>query len=187
MGRTRLGIMAALALAVLASHPAKAQQARYTSETEVGVLWTDANLAKPVALTLQTYHAAQLTDYFSVGASAGYDEYFDFSVLPVGLGARGILPGRKGSWYAGMAVGCGLMWLEKNTPASWYDGGTFFNPSIGRRWKPRGQAYDRYLLNIGFKQQVLTKNTANAVFGPGAYDTEKFTLGRMSVRFGLVF
>lgn len=136
-------------LMLAASLSAGAQQARYTSETEAGVLWAPANVVKPVALTLQTYHAAQFSDYFSVGASAGYDEYFDFSVLPVGLGVRGILPGRRrGSWYAGMAVGYGLMWLEKSTPASSYEGGTFFNPSIGRRWKPKGKEHDRYLINV---------------------------------------
>ena len=187
MDMANLGRTVGCALFVLASLSAGAQQARYTSETEAGIMWTPANLVKPVVFTLQTYHAAQLTDYFSIGASAGYDEYFDFSVLPVGLGARAMLPGRKGSWYAGMAVGYGLMWLEKSTPASWYDGGTFFNPSIGRRWKPKGKKYDRYLLNIGYKQQVLSRNTANPAFGPGAHNTDKFTLKRMSVRFGLVF
>lgn len=168
---------------------AHAQQIKYVNETEVGVLWTTANLVSPVALSIQSYNAVEFSgyNYMSIGATVGYDEYFDFSVLPLSLGWRGILPLEKRSLYLGLEVGYGFTWLEKNTGAERYDGGMMVNPHVGWRWKPKGKEQDRYLISLGYKRQTVTRHAANQWYGPGSYETEKFRMNRMSVRLGMIF
>ncbi|WP_257667858.1 hypothetical protein [Parapedobacter tibetensis] len=163
----------------------RGQSLRYANETEIGTLWSGANFFSPVALTVQSFNGVQFARVMSMGLTVGVDEYFGLRIVPITLGARVILPKKRVSPYVGMEVGYGFAWFEKRTDTQWHDGGVVFNPSMGLRWKAKGK--DRYLVSIGYKRQVASLHTANTILGPEAYNTEKYTLNRMAIRFGVVF
>ena len=165
--------------------PVHGQKINYTNETEIGTLWSRANFFSPIALTAQTFHGVQFDRILSMGVTAGIDEYFGLRVVPIAVGSRAVLPCERVSPYLGVEVGYGFTWFEKQTHTEWHDGGMMFNPAIGLRWKANGR--DRYLISIGYKRQVVTQNTANAIQGPGAYNSSRYTLNRMAVRFGMIF
>lgn len=166
-------------------NPLQGQTVRYTNETEIGTLWSSANFFSPVALTLQSFHGVQFNRILSMGITAGIDEYFGLRVVPIAVGARGVLPGRKVSPYIGVEIGYGFTRFEKKSDTEWHDGGMVFNPAIGLRWKAGGS--DRYLLSVGYKRQVTTQHIANPAWGPKAYNSSQYTLNRMAVRFGMMF
>lgn len=165
--------------------PLLGQTINYTNETEIGVMWSEANFFSPVAATVQTFHGVQFGRVLSMGLTAGIDEYFGLHVVPIAVGSRAALPRKRVSPYLGVEVGYGFTWLEKKTSGEWHDGGTVFNPTIGLRWKVSDK--DRYLINIGYKRQAVAKHTADTVWGPGSFQTAAYTLNRMTVRFGMIF
>lgn len=172
-------------VAVVLDSPLYGQAINYTNETEIGVMWSRANFFSPVAATVQTFHGVQFDGVLSMGLTAGFDEYFGLHVVPIAVGSRGVLPGEKVSPYVGVDVGYGFTWLEKKTTSEWHDGGMVVNPAIGLRWKARGK--DRYLFNIGYKRQSVAEHTTDAMRGPGSFHTARYTLNRMTVRFGVIF
>lgn len=174
-----------MGMAVAGSGSLHGQTINYTNETEIGVMWSQANFFSPVAATVQTFHGVQFNGVLSMGLTAGLDEYFGLHVVPIAVGTRGVLPGRKVSPYLGVDVGYGFTWLEKRTASESHDGGMVFNPAIGLRWKAGGK--DRYLVNVGYKRQAVAEHTANAALGPSAFHTARYTLNRMTVRFGMIF
>lgn len=176
---------AVVIMAVVASSPLRGQTINYTNETEIGVMWSQANFFSPVAAMVQTFHGVQFDKVLSMGLTAGLDEYFGLHVIPIAIGTRGVLPGERASPYVGVEVGYGFTWLEKKTTSEWHEGGMVFNPAIGLRWKTGGK--DRYLFNIGYKRQSVAEHTADAMWGPGTFHTARYTLNRMTVRFGMIF
>lgn len=180
----RLTVMV-IFLIVMNGTPSRGQSINYTNETEVGMMWSSANFFSPMALTLQSYNGIRFDQVLSMGITAGIDEYFGLRVVPIAIGSRGVLPGNKVSPYIGVEVGYGFTWLEKETHTEWHDGGMVFNPTIGLRWKSRGR--DRYLINVGYKRQVTAEHTTDAMWGTESYHTARYTLNRMSVRFGMIF
>jgi hypothetical protein len=182
----KYNVLVAIMICLLyARSPAYGQRLNYTNETEIGTMWARANFFSPVALTVQTFHGVQFDGILSMGLTAGFDEYFGLRVIPIAVGSRGTLPGKKVSPYLGVEVGYGFTWFEKQTHTEWHDGGVVFNPAIGLRWKAGGE--DRYLINIGYKRQVVAQHTSNPSLGPESYNTSQYTLNRMALRFGMIF
>ena len=165
--------------------PLHGQTISYTNETEIGAMWSSANFFSPVAVTMQTFHGVQFDGILSMGMTAGLDEYFGLRVVPIAVGSRAVLPGEQVSPYLGIDVGYGFTWLEKKTSSEWHEGGLVFNPAIGLRWKAHGK--DRYLFIIGYKRQAVAEHMADAGWGPGSFHTARYSLNRMTVRFGMIF
>lgn len=178
-------MLAVLLIGLVGWSPLHGQTIDYTNETEIGVMWSEANFFSPVAAMVQTFHGVQFDRILSMGLSVGLDEYFGLHLVPIAVGGRAVLPCKRVSPHFAINVGYGFTWLEEKAASEWHDGGMVFHPAIGLRWKAGGK--DRYLVNIGYKRQQVAEHNADAMWGPDSFHTARYSLNRMTVSFGMIF
>jgi len=177
------------------------QPARFTNQTEFGLLQGKGAFRQGGSFTLQTFNGIRLNEFAEVGGTVGLDAYPDITLVPLAFGWRGVIPAGNVSPFLAMDVGYAFDWLEKETEISWYSGGLMFNPSIGVRI--RSKKTDRFLLAVGYKRQqyshyegrllsgefAVVPETERSALPPGFefLQRDDYILQRLSIRVGVMF
>jgi hypothetical protein len=172
--------------------------------TSLGQVKTDfGEYTTRVNFTFQTFNGVRINKYHSTGFLVGVDTYPNLTLMPLGLGWRGFLDkGKRHTLFAGMDLGAASALFEKRVETewteSWYEGGLFFNPSIGiRRQSKKGKYTAAW--SIGYKRQEATFNQGTKEFGfssfqhasipPGfnALRKEEYIFNSLVLKWGLIF
>jgi hypothetical protein len=108
--------------------------------------------------SIQTLQGVRFHRNQEFGFILGLDKYPGMSVMPIGMGWRGIIyPQNWFSWYGGLDLGYGSSLLEAKEVSdwglhSWYEGGIMYQPSIGFRLRSNGNS--TFTVSLGYKHQV---------------------------------
>jgi hypothetical protein len=141
------------------SAPSWAQEkgAPYVLHLELGASMGSDEVGIRVNQSIKTLHAVQFHPNHLFGFILGADSYPLLTVVPFGVGWRGVLdPLQKTSWMAGMDLGYGSTVLEKKMESewnnlSWFEGGLMAHPTVGLRIKNKRNSAWSFLM--GYKHQ----------------------------------
>lgn len=166
----------------------KSQNLPYVNQTDVGLLFGEEGARSFSAQSFNGFGMDKLNIH--LGFITGIDVYQPITLIPLAPSIKYFLNGEKESGpnislTAGYAFS-GLKKLEQNQAS---DGGTFFNPTFGLRFKT--QRKEALNLSLGYKIQkgslITYLNDFNA--NPRFRDrfVEDFTFKRVSITMGISF
>ncbi len=130
----------------------------YIHHTEIGVLMGKDAFGQRGNFSVQTLHGVRFDRHQEMGFLIGLDSYPGISIMPIGMGWRGIVyPQNWFSWYGGFDLGYGSTIMEQKEISdwghhSWFEGGIMYRPSIGFRLRSNG--YSTLTFSLGYKHQV---------------------------------
>jgi len=156
-----------------------------------------------VNFSFQTLNGVNINKFHAIGFLVGVDTYPNLTLMPLGLGWRGFLDkGKRHTLFAGMDVGAASAMLEKRQRdewnESWYDGGLFYNPSVGLRRKSK-KGNHAFVWSLGYKRQEAafyegTKDIGLSSFrdlsippGFNSVRKEEYIFNSLILKWGLVF
>ncbi|WP_333865627.1 hypothetical protein [Sphingobacterium sp.] len=192
-------------LALLAAFYAGAQTKRYTNHNEFSVI-TYGPAFLESGFGLHTYHGLQFHENISLGLNTGLDRY------PVnGEGSKWFLPlsakvnyvefpDRKRSFFAGLDLGYGFAFLNKNISEKnlkyEYQGGVLVNSQLGWRFKFKNSA-KYWSLAAGYRYQQYSRKDSYIPPSASLPDTDpwygktqidkKYDLHRFTLQIGVGF
>jgi len=187
---------------------AYSQDNTFFNQTEIGAsigsVKTDFDgYTTRLNFSFQSLNGVRFNKYHAAGFLVGVDAYPNLTLVPLGFGWRGFLEkGKRHTLFAGLDLGAASALLEKRVKTewteSWYDGGLFFNPSIGIRRKSK-KGKNASVLSIGYKRQEAnfyegTKEIGfssfrDATIPPGftSIRKEEYIFNSLVLKWGLVF
>ncbi|GAB3648925.1 hypothetical protein GCM10028791_13530 [Echinicola sediminis] len=174
-----------------------AQTFPFTNHTEVGLLQSNQKFGRHASFSFQTFNGVKANKWLRLGFTTGLDTYHQTEIIPIALGARGILS-ENGKFLplAGLDIGIGAALFEKDSRTHWTEGGFLLNPSLGILMKTKEKA--RISLTVGYKRQVISEyqgvldpgnNISNNSLPPGYRSIHKnrFIFNRASIKMGVFF
>ncbi|MFC4873056.1 hypothetical protein [Negadavirga shengliensis] len=146
------------------------QASPFVHHTEIGLLMGRENGNNRANFSFQTFNGVHFNSHHEMGFVIGLDHYNPLTLVPFGMGWRGILtPQNSFSFYTAIDIGYNSTMLEKKAVHDWnvhewYEGGLMYHPAVGFRVKNKNST--QWTFSIGYKRQIANYYMGSPINDP---------------------